>query len=62
MKKSGIIAVGELIQLTEAEILRVPNLGRLTINLIKAELSQLDLLLGSIRKKPILEESAHARL
>ena len=43
----GIAAVGELIQLTELELRRGPNVGRSTINSIQVELRKLGLALGT---------------
>ena len=48
MEDLGITTVGELVQLTESELLRTRNVGRLTINNLKIVLTQLGLSLGTI--------------
>ena len=59
MEDQGIATVGELIQLTESELLRTPNVGRLTINNLKTVLAQLGLSLGvTISNWPREEELA----
>ena len=59
MENLGITTVGELVQLTESELLRTPNAGRLTINNIKSVLAQLGLSLGTtIQNWPSKEELA----
>lgn len=44
---SGIVTVGELIQLTESELRRTPNVGRLTIKNYKEVLAQIGFSLGT---------------
>ncbi len=46
VKNEGIVFLGELVQKTEAEMLRVPNFGRKSLNEIKEVLSRLGLYLG----------------
>ena len=48
MEDLGITTVGELVQLTESELLRTRNVGRLTINNLKTVLAQIGLSLGAI--------------
>ena len=43
----NIIYIGDLIQMTEAEMLRIPNMGRKSLNEIKEVLAQMGLLLGT---------------
>ena len=47
MENSGIVTVGELVQLTESELRRTPNVGRLTINNYKEVLAEIGLSLGA---------------
>ena len=59
MENQGITTVGELVQLTESELLRTPNAGRLTINNLKSVLAQLGLSLGTtVQNWPSKEELA----
>lgn len=59
MKDQGITTVGELVQLTESELLRTPKVGRLTINNLKRVLAQFGLSLGTtIQNWPSKEELA----
>jgi hypothetical protein len=46
LRNDGIIYVGELVQKSEAEMLRTPNFGRKSLNEIKEMLAQLGLHLG----------------
>ena len=46
----GITTVGELVQLTESELRRIPNTGRLTINNLKSVLTELGLSLETTVK------------
>lgn len=46
LKNDNIVYVGELVQRTEAEMLRTPNFGRRSLNEIKEALAQLGLHLG----------------
>ena len=46
LKNDNIIYIGDLIQKTEAEMLRTPNFGRKSLNEIKEVLSQMGLHLG----------------
>src|SRR5262245_21957789 len=46
LKNDNIIYVGDLVQKTEAEMLRTPNFGRKSLNEIKEVLSQMGLHLG----------------
>ncbi len=46
LKNDNIVYIGDLIQKTEAEMLRTPNFGRKSLNEIKEVLSQLGLHLG----------------
>ena len=48
MEDLEIMTVGELVQLTESDLFRTPNVGRLTINNLKTVLAQLGLSLGSV--------------
>ena len=47
MANQGITTVGELVQLTESELLRTRNVGKLTIDNLKSVLAQLGLSLGT---------------
>ena len=59
MEDQGITTVGELVQLTESELLRTPNVGRLTINNLKRVLAQLGLSLATnVQNWPNKEELA----
>ena len=59
MEDQRISTVGELVQLTESELLRTRNVGRLTINNLKTVLAQLGLSLGTtIQNWPGKEELA----
>jgi len=46
LKNDNIIYIGDLVQKTEAEMLRTPNFGRKSLNEIKEVLSQMNLHLG----------------
>jgi DNA-directed RNA polymerase alpha subunit len=46
LKNDAIIYVGDLVQKTEAELLRTPNFGRSSLNEIKETLAQIGLRLG----------------
>ncbi len=46
LKNDNIVYIGDLVQKTEAEMLRTPNFGRKSLNEIKEVLSQMDLRLG----------------
>jgi DNA-directed RNA polymerase subunit alpha len=46
LRNDGIVYIGELVQKTEEEMLRTPNLGRKSLNEIMEILSQLGLHLG----------------
>ena len=46
IKVENIYYIGDLIQRTEAELLRTPNLGRKSLNEIKEVLASRDLSLG----------------
>ena len=46
LKNDNIVYIGDLIQKTEAEMLRTPNFGRKSLNEIKEVLSQMGLYLG----------------
>jgi len=46
LKNDNIIYIGDLVQKTEAEMLRTPNFGRKSLNEIKEVLSQMGLHLG----------------
>ncbi|MEM8799015.1 MAG: DNA-directed RNA polymerase subunit alpha [Pseudomonadota bacterium] len=46
LKNDNIVYIGDLIQKTEAEMLRTPNFGRKSLNEIKEVLSQMGLKLG----------------
>lgn len=46
LKNDNIIYIGDLVQKTEAEMLRTPNFGRKSLNEIKVVLTQMDLHLG----------------
>ncbi len=59
MEDQGISTVGELVRLTESELLRTRNVGRMTINNLKTVLAQLGLSLGvTIKNWPREEELA----
>ena len=47
LKAEHICYIGELIQLTEAELLKIPNLGRKQLNEIKEVLASRGLVLGT---------------
>ena len=46
LKNDNIVYIGDLVQKTEAEMLRTPNFGRKSLNEIKEVLTQMDLHLG----------------
>ena len=46
LKNENIIYIGDLIQISEKEMLRTPNLGRASLNEIKAALATIGLRLG----------------
>jgi DNA-directed RNA polymerase subunit alpha len=46
LKNDNIVYIGDLVQKTEAEMLRTPNFGRKSLNEIKEVLSQMGLQLG----------------
>lgn len=46
LKNDNIVYIGDLVQKTEAEMLRTPNFGRKSLNEIKEVLSQMELRLG----------------
>ncbi len=46
LKNDNIIYIGDLVQKTEAEMLRTPNFGRKSLNEIKEVLGQMGLHLG----------------
>ncbi len=46
LKNDNIVYIGDLVQKTEAEMLRTPNFGRKSLNEIKEVLAQMDLRLG----------------
>src|SRR5260221_9879481 len=46
LKNDNIVYIGDLVQKTEAEMLRTPNFGRKPLNEIKQELAQMGLHLG----------------
>jgi DNA-directed RNA polymerase subunit alpha len=46
LKNDNIVYIGDLIQKTEAEMLRTPNFGRKSLNEIKEVLTQMGLHLG----------------
>ena len=46
LKNDNIVYIGDLVQKTEAEMLRTPNFGRKSLNEIKDVLSQMGLHLG----------------
>ena len=46
LKNDNIIYIGDLVQKTEAEMLRTPNFGRKSLNEIKEVLAQMSLQLG----------------
>jgi DNA-directed RNA polymerase subunit alpha len=46
LKNDNIIYIGDLVQKTEAEMLRTPNFGRKSLNEIKEVLTQMSLYLG----------------
>ena len=46
LKNDNIIYIGDLVQKTEAEMLRTPNFGRKSLNEIKEVLAEMGLSLG----------------
>ena len=46
LKNDNIVYIGDLVQKTEAEMLRTPNFGRKSLNEIKEVLTQMGLHLG----------------
>ena len=46
MKNDNIVYIGDLVQKTEAEMLRTPNFGRKSLNEIKEVLANMGLHLG----------------
>ena len=46
LKNDDIIYIGDLVQKTDAEMLRMPNFGRKSLNEVKELLAQMDLRLG----------------
>ena len=46
LKNDNIVYIGDLVQKTEAEMLRTPNFGRKSLNEIKEVLAQMELRLG----------------
>jgi len=46
LKRAGIDSVGELVSRTEAEMMKVRNLGKKSLEEVKAKLSELDLSLA----------------
>ena len=46
LKNDNIIYIGDLVQKTEAEMLRIPNFGKKSLNEIKEVLSTMSLYLG----------------
>lgn len=46
LRRQNIIYVGDLVQLTEAELLRIPDVGRKSLQDVKGNLRELDLRLG----------------
>jgi len=46
LKNDNIVYIGDLVQKTEAEMLRTPNFGRKSLNEIKEVLTQMGLSLG----------------
>ena len=46
LKNDNIVYIGDLVQKTEAEMLRTPNFGRKSLNEIKEVLAQMGLKLG----------------
>ena len=46
LKNDNIVYIGDLVQMTETEMLRTPNFGRKSLNEIKEVLKQMDLELG----------------
>jgi len=48
IRHQNMIYVGDLVQMTEAELLRIPDLGRKRLGEIKAALQKLGLILGTI--------------
>jgi hypothetical protein len=47
LKNDNVVYIGDLVQLSEAELLRTPNMGRLPITEIKEELKKYGLKLGT---------------
>lgn len=48
LKAEGIIYIGDLVQRTEADMMRTPNFGRKSLNEIKEVLSQMGIGLGMV--------------
>ena len=62
LKNDNIIYIGDLVQKTEAEMLRTPNFGRKSLNEIKEVLSSMGLRLGmDIPGDVHAETQAHGR-
>ena len=57
LRDGGIFYIGELVQRSERELLRLPNMGKTSINLIKNALATHDLLLGSELRSQNFHES-----
>ncbi len=77
LKNDNIVYIGDLIQKTEAEMLRTPNFGRKSLNEIKEVLAQMGLHLGmevtelaagehrragQALRRPLLDHGNHAGL
>ncbi len=52
LKNDNIVYIGDLVQKSEAEMLRTPNLGRKSLNEIKEVLAQMGKQVSGIRPKP----------
>ena len=53
LKNDNIVYIGDLIQKTEAEMLRTPNFGRKSLNEIKEVLYNFAYMLFSVEKKKV---------
>ena len=62
LKNAGIQYIGELVQKTEAEMLKYRNFGKKSLNEIKQKLTELGLSLGTTFEPDLLRPSSLAGL